>query len=94
MKKHRRTVRGRMRRVADVLRSDWDPIGNQLILDLPADEYDSYAPGVVALLDRGADDRAVAEHLSTLEASAMGLPPREPPRLLDVARKLRAAAAE
>jgi hypothetical protein len=81
-----RSVVGRARAVADVLRSDWDPIG---VSGLPDDEYDSYAPGVMALVAAGAADLDVATHLSAIERDRMGLLPGAPESLLPVARKLR-----
>lgn len=37
--------------VAKILRESWDPIGMGSIPDLPADEYASYAPGVIGLIE-------------------------------------------
>ena len=51
---------------AAVLRRDWDPIGGGQI-DLPADEYLSYAPRIVGMLERGATDAEIAAELKRLE---------------------------
>jgi hypothetical protein len=37
---------------------------------LPADEYNSYAPRVVSLIENGADDAAIAAYLKELEDDA------------------------
>jgi len=37
--------------VAKILRESWDPIGMGTMPDLPADEYASYAPGVIGLIE-------------------------------------------
>jgi len=63
----RRRLRAEVRAAADVLRSDWDPIGRGEMENLPADEYDSYAPHVVSLIENGADDAAIAAYLKELE---------------------------
>ncbi len=45
-------------KVRAILHADWDPIGCGEMPDLPADEYDRYAPRVVSMIETGADDRA------------------------------------
>lgn len=62
--------------------------------DLPADEYDSYAPAIADLVRRGADVPEIAAWLSTVETTRMGLPPRSPAALLDVAVAARAILVE
>lgn len=59
--------------IDDILWRVWDPIG---VNDVPAarDEYASYAPGILTLLRRGADDAEIIRHLQTIEAERMGLP--------------------
>jgi hypothetical protein len=89
-----RFVRKQIRRVAAALRQHWDPIGGGSMPDLPTDEYDGYAPSVVGLIRRGADDLHIARHLAELERVSMGLSPSPPERLLPVVRELRRAAAE
>jgi hypothetical protein len=54
--------------VAQVLWEDRDPIGAAV----PADEYDSYVPEVVRLLQAGADREALADHLLRTTQEAMG----------------------
>ena len=89
----RRSVSVKIRAAVKALRSEWDPIGHGQIDDLPADEYESYAPSVVGLIERGADDTEIADHLALIESTRMGLSPRSRERLLDVVRKLRVAVA-
>jgi hypothetical protein len=48
--------------VAQILWEDWDPIGAAV----PADEYDSYVPDVVRLLQDGVSKAALIEHLRRL----------------------------
>jgi hypothetical protein len=57
----------------------WDPIG--VIEDANAstsDEYDSYAPGVLKLLESGAGARDLALRLAALRVGAMQLGQRQP----------------
>ena len=70
-------VRDAIAHVEAVLRR-WDPIG---VLpggsdpnDAPLDEYDSYAPQVVALLQRGAGPDELEGYLSDVRTQEMGLP--------------------
>jgi hypothetical protein len=68
------------RELRQILFWRWDPIG--IADDFPntADEYDSYPPGVVALLRLGADANLLATHLEFLERETIGLPPQDPER--------------
>ena len=59
--------------VRRVLRA-WDPIGVRPGVRAPLDEYDSYAPGVLALMEAGADKPRLTDHLGQLCREAMGLP--------------------
>ncbi len=59
-----------IRAIRQVLRAEWDPIG----CGVPADEYDSYAPGILRLLVDRADKDHLTDHLYELETIAMGLP--------------------
>jgi hypothetical protein len=61
------------RELCQVLFWRWDPLGVSGYFPNTADEYDDYAPGIVALLRLGADDDVVAEHLEFLEREPMGL---------------------
>ena len=78
--------------VSSVLFQRWDPIGVRAEDERwPRDEYEGYAAGVLALLDRGASDDVVAEHLARLESAWMGLEPPTPlERRLAVVAELRA----
>jgi len=55
-----------------VLWEHWDPIG---VNDNPAarNEYSSYVPSVVRLLQDGADAFKLAQHLHSLERVSMGV---------------------
>lgn len=75
----RQQARQQIRAVEDFLR-EWDPIG--VIPDLradglPPDEYDSYAPHVVGMLQRGVTAADLAKHLGYCRTSAMGLSPND-----------------
>ena len=49
-----------------ILWEEWDPIG---VNEIPEarDEYSSYVPGVVRLVQNGADEAQIARHLQTIE---------------------------
>jgi hypothetical protein len=79
-------------RITRALREHWDPIGLGQASDLPANEYQRYAPAVLLLLREGADDRRIARHLSRLERTSIGLDSRPPEVLLSVVRAIRVAA--
>jgi hypothetical protein len=64
----------------------WDPIGVDTAFPATWDEYDRYAPRVVAVLRAGGDAAAVAAELAAVEHEVMGLHGRDDAR--------RAAAAE
>jgi hypothetical protein len=87
----RRRLRAEIRAAADALRRDWDPIGQGQMPDLPADEYEAYAPHVVSLIESGADDGAIAAYLRRLEDDTIGVASGED--LVVVAGKLRRAVA-
>jgi hypothetical protein len=57
--------------------------------DLPADEYDSYAPRVVSLIEMGVSDQVIANYLQQLETDTIGVPSGRD--LKAVAAKLRIA---
>jgi len=59
-------------RVEALLR-EWDPIGVRPGVDAPANEYDSNAPTIVAMVTAGASSGELAEHLGKLSAVRMGL---------------------
>ena len=74
--------------VATALYGYWNPIG---IAGLPADEYDSYAPGVLSLLHASVDDRTIARHLAMLEARRFSMDPQPLRHLEGVAAQVRSA---
>lgn len=76
--------------VADALRRHWDPIGLCGMPELPADEYDSYAPEVLGMIKRAEPDDWIATHLGNLEAEDMGLGRRPHAELVAIVRKVRA----
>ena len=80
-----------LKSVNTILFEVWDPIGVRSIdAAWPQDEYESYAPGVVALLKRGASDHAIADHLGTVEQERMGIASSALEHRLSVARLVRA----
>jgi hypothetical protein len=60
-------------KVEAVLRR-WDPIGVLPGKVAPADEYDSYAPHIVSLVQRGGSVEQLVAHLSHLRTQTMGMP--------------------
>ncbi len=81
----RRAVKGKIRVVADALRQYWNPIG----LDVPADEYDEYAPHVFSMLARGESDLRIATYLATVERVSMELKGAPLAALLTVVEDIR-----
>jgi hypothetical protein len=79
-----------LRDVERALWKYWDPIGLNSPEDpSPSDEYEMYAPRILGLLYRGADDRAIAHALLAIEVDRMGFEPRPVESLLEVARQVR-----
>ncbi|RZT29009.1 hypothetical protein EV147_5106 [Cupriavidus agavae] len=66
---------GRELEIRNVLINKWDPIG---IKDVPEarDEYDSYIPAILELIERGADLDVLSSYLVWVEAERIGLPVR------------------
>lgn len=62
----------KIRLVEGVLRR-WDPIGVQPGRFAPADEYDSYAPHIVSLVESGCSADALVAHLEHLSVDKMGV---------------------
>ncbi len=61
--------------VRQVLLRKWDPIGI-VSMGGPDDEYDTYVPGIVGLVQKpNVDPGAIADHLMQIEAEQMGLRP-------------------
>jgi hypothetical protein len=73
--------------VKTVLLWAWDPIGVRGIEEA-TDEYDSYVPSVLELLERGSADEEVAQYLTSVEREQMQLTPH-PSRNENVAALLR-----
>ncbi|MBZ0253259.1 MAG: hypothetical protein K8I02_07965 [Candidatus Methylomirabilis sp.] len=89
----RAPVRQALEHVRRILWEDWDPIG---VRDVSSarDEYDSYAPPLLRMIQEGHTAAALAEHLRSLEVEQMGLAGRPVDDLLPVARRLEAVRAE
>ncbi len=52
----------------------WDPIGVMVGEGSPEDEYDSYAPHIVTMLQAGASADDLAAHLQHVRTVVMGVP--------------------
>jgi len=63
-----------IRLVEEILRR-WDLIGVEPGTVAPSDEYDSYAPHIVAMVKSGCTTEALAAHLEHLGSETMGLGP-------------------
>jgi hypothetical protein len=67
---------------------EWDPIG---VRDVPEahDEYDLYVGDIFVLIDGGANNEQIADHLHEIETDRMGIP-RVSSRadLIDLSKKL------
>ncbi len=75
--------------VEEILRR-WDPIGVRPGVLAPADEYDSYAGAILALVAGGASVRELAEYLAKIRGEMMELAP-DSERDLATAREIIAA---
>ena len=75
------------RRVCELLFAEWDPIGVNG-LGGPQDEYDSYAAGLMRLIEGGADEYRVAHRLGELARVSMGISHVDQERDRRVARQL------
>lgn len=62
----------KLRMVQVVLLWAWDPIGVRGIPEA-VDEYDSYAPAVLELLESGASDQSIADYLTGITRDRMEL---------------------
>lgn len=62
----------KIRLVEEILRR-WDPIGVQPGTMAPADEYDSYAPHMVSMVEGGCTVEELASHLGDLSSKTMGV---------------------
>jgi hypothetical protein len=73
--------------VKEILFREWDPIGINSNPSL-SDEYDSYANGIVRLLQAEADEYKIAEHLRNLQRVNMGMSSTNEERDRGIARRL------
>jgi hypothetical protein len=73
--------------VKEILFREWDPIGINSNPSL-SDEYDSYASGIVRLLQAEADEYKIAEHLRNLQRVSMGMSSTNEERDCGIARRL------
>ncbi len=55
-----------------ILFTQWDPIGINNIPECEND-YDSYIPGIIRILNSDADEYKMLNHLRKLETGSMGL---------------------
>jgi len=76
-----------LKMVRVVLLWAWDPIGVRGIPEA-VDEYDSYAPAILQMLETGASDRQIAEYLTDIVRDRMELRPN-PKADEDIAAMLR-----
>ena len=60
------------RQVEEILRR-WDPIGVEPGTMAPLDEYDSYAPHIVSLVEGGRTIAELAAHLEDVAVSTIGV---------------------
>lgn len=68
----RDAAKARVRLVQEILRR-WDPIGVEPGTMAPADEYDSYAPHIVSLVQGGCSVEDLAAHLDDLSTTTIGV---------------------
>ena len=68
-------------KVLETLR-EWDPIG--IICDDNQDEYDSYAPAIVRMLDFKPDAAMLANHLGKIQIEHLEMPDLESARLREL----------
>ena len=66
----------KLQTVKVVLHWAWDPIGIRGIEEA-RDEYDGYAPQVLAMLENGSGDEELGAYLTFVETERMGLPPHK-----------------
>lgn len=62
----------RIRVVQGILRR-WDPVGVKPGQFAPEDEYDSYAPQILSMVESGCSSDALTAHLEHLSVHAMGV---------------------
>ena len=76
----------RVARVQSILRR-WDPIGVRPGEIAPEDEYDSYAPHIVSLVERGSSVEQLAGYLAKLRTETIGVE-AHPERDAEIAREI------
>jgi hypothetical protein len=79
MTSSKKEIKTQIRMVERLLQA-WDPI--EVIMDqvkegITPTEYDSYAPRILGLLNRGTSEEALARELSLIRTKDMGLNPDE-----------------
>ena len=81
-------IRAAKLQIRRVLLEEWDPIG---VADEPLaqDEYDGYLGGIYDLLERGAAEEKIVNHLYFTETVNMGMRGQSQDKLLDVAKSLK-----
>jgi len=62
-------------RIVEAALRNWDPIGVMDLEDPPLDEYDGYAPLIVAMVERGCTPEELEHHLGHIQSVTMGLGP-------------------
>ena len=72
--------------IREILFSEWDPIGINSFA--PDDEYDSYVPTILRLLEHGRDERRIADQLRRFAEENIGLTSVDPVHCRKVAQML------
>ena len=80
-------AQAKLQMIRIVLLWAWDPIGVRGIPEA-VDEYDSYAPAVLQMLETGASDQHIADYLTSVVRDRMELRPN-PKADEDIAAMLR-----
>jgi hypothetical protein len=62
-------------RIVESILRRWDPIGVEPGEFGPADEYDSYAPHIVSMVNSGCKPEELASHLEQLAVMTLGIGP-------------------
>lgn len=79
----------RLVRVQEILFYEWDPIGVNTYPQC-RDEYDSYAPAILRMLEEGADEYRLTQHLKQLAHETIGQTALPDEHHRQIARRLRA----
>jgi len=62
-------------RVVEAILMRWDPIGVRTGQEMPASEYDTYAPPIVSMVFRGCSVDDLARHLAGVRTEVIGVEP-------------------